>query len=136
MRVMKASCFILLAAFSLIFVSSCGDDENAAVFNVYNYPNPFTYANGTTIVLKYNGGAAAGEKLIFHLYIYDLNGFPVVAQAITMDIGTTGEITIPWNAANEKGKKLAPGLYHLKVVTVRAGDNLESLTATHTMMVQ
>jgi hypothetical protein len=136
---MKIGCLLLLFALSLVCVSSCGDDENAA-FSVYNYPNPFTYKSGTTIVLDYQGNNTGTLK--YYLYIYDLNGFPIVAQEMLTEVTGPGEIKIPWNAANERGKKLAPGIYTLKVTTVNFANPsgvitaVEAYTATHKMMVQ
>ena len=136
MRVLMVRCFVLLAALSLVCAASCGDDEDAGKLKVHNYKNPFTYEDGTTIVVEY--GAAGGETgtLEFYLYIYDMNGLPVVVQRMTRDSVTAAPFEIAWNAANERGQKLAPGVYLLKVTTVNFRGGLASYTATHKMMVQ
>jgi len=127
---------ILLAVLSLAFVSSCGDDEDAAVLSVSNYPNPCSYATGTKLVVKYDSPALVTGDLEFYIYIYDLNGFPVVVQHKTEAFTPGTPIEVPWAITNDRGNKLAPGVYLFKVVTVGVDNTLSAHSASSKIMVQ
>jgi len=85
------------------------DDDLAAapaVINpISNYPNPFS--NSTTLRLD----LAKGGEL--HLSVYDLKGRKVRELLQTRKSAGTFELT--WDATDDKGKKLASGIYFVRM---------------------
>ncbi|MDR2733307.1 MAG: T9SS type A sorting domain-containing protein [Spirochaetota bacterium] len=127
MRALRIFGFILA-----ICAASCGSEESS-VLSVYNYPNPCTPAQGTTLVLKYSVPIAGDLGL--YMYIYDLAGAPVVVRYITKTVVANG-IEIPWDVTNDRGEALAPGVYIFKVITEGVPGSLAAQNASHRLMVQ
>jgi len=126
---------VLAAALLLCAFAACSDDEASAGLSVFNYPNPCTTASGTKIVVKYT--ATVAGNLDFNIYIYDQNGDPVLVQRRTNAV-VVGANTLEhdWDLTNDKGNKLAPGVYSLKVITVGVAGSVESHKAWNRIMIK
>jgi hypothetical protein len=125
---------LLLLALCCACFTSCGSDESA-ILSVYNYPNPCTPAQGTTLALRYDS-PAAGDMGVY-IYVYDLAGAPVMIRYLTVVI-SAGDHTypIPWDVTNDRGNALAPGVYIFKATTEGLPNSIAAQSASHKLMVQ
>ncbi|MEZ5198137.1 MAG: T9SS type A sorting domain-containing protein [Bacteroidales bacterium] len=73
-----------------------------------NYPNPFS--SFTTIEFE-----VTSQKALISMYIYDSKG-NCIKQLINNSKYTSGTHQIKWNADNEYGKKVNPGIYFYKLI--------------------
>ena len=73
-----------------------------------NFPNPFS--SNTTIEFE-----VLSQHTLISLYIYDSKG-NCIRQLIKNSIYTTGTHQIQWNADNENGDKVNPGIYFYKLL--------------------
>ena len=87
------------------------DDEDAvrpeSFVLLQNYPNPFNPTTTIRYVLR--------EKSDVRLTIYDIMGKEV--RTLINGAQQAGERTVTWNATDDAGKQVAPGVYFYKLFT-------------------
>ncbi|HEY9113708.1 MAG TPA: type IX secretion system sortase PorU [Bacteroidales bacterium] len=85
--------------------------ENFVIENLVNYPNPFS--NETSFVFDHN---QAGQTMQVNIRIYSLDGKLVRNLNAQISSESYQSEPITWNATNEGGSKISPGMYMYKVV--------------------
>ncbi|MFM9943856.1 MAG: type IX secretion system sortase PorU [Bacteroidia bacterium] len=92
------------------------NNENMAIRNLLNYPNPFT--NRTSIIFDHN---KAGQELSVAINIFSISGKIVKTIYSKIPNATSHIDQIEWDGKDEYGQSLARGVYLYKV-TVKAED--------------
>jgi len=124
----------LVAVFSPLFPAS------DSITRVFNYPNPYDPDKGTTsICFFYNNQSGSAFTLTYYVCLYNLVGQRVYArsgsEALTVATGTS-TVAFSWNGRTNKGGKVPPGVYYIRVITAGGGTNGQSLSRYGKMLVK
>ncbi|MCI0708260.1 MAG: type IX secretion system sortase PorU [Ignavibacteriae bacterium] len=92
--------------------------SDAAIYNVLNFPNPFS--NTTTFTFQRN----SFEPVDVEIKIYTLAGRLI--ESITVPSVADRFVQVPWNGRDRDGNELANGVYFYKVIT-RSFDRSRSI---------
>jgi len=84
---------------------------NFVVENLINYPNPFS--GSTSFVFDHN---QAGQTLNVNIRVYSLDGKLIRNLNAQVSSESYQSEPIVWDATNEGGSKISPGMYMYKVV--------------------
>lgn len=84
---------------------------NFVIENLINYPNPFS--GNTSFVFDHN---QAGQTLNVNIRVYSLDGKIVRNLNAQVSSESYQSEPIVWDATNEGGSKISPGMYMYKVV--------------------
>lgn len=87
-------------------------NENMALGQVLNYPNPSTLGDETTFKISHN---QSGKNLSVEVEVFDTQGRSV--RLLSADFLASGNNFegISWNGTNTNGTQLSPGIYLYKV---------------------
>jgi len=131
----KIGFIFLLFFISLNLVGATAD----TITKVYNFPNPYQPSAGTdvTIRIKYTQVSSI-TSLNYYLYIYDIIGNKVLlAKRVATGLSAgSHDIDITWNGNNDKGKRVAPGIYFIKVVTEGSDGNTQVISKFGKMVIK
>ncbi len=111
-----------------------------SITKVYNYPNPYQPSSGTDVTIRfvYNRQSAI-TSVNYYLYIYDIIGNKVL---VTKRVGAVplaandNNVDITWNGNNDKGSRVAPGVYFIKVVTEGSDGNGQVISKFGKMVIK
>lgn len=108
------------------------------ITKVYNFPNPYQPSSGADVTIRfvYESAATTGN-LNYYLCIYDIIGNKVLLskKVATIALGSnTNNIT--WNGNNDKGTRVAPGVYFIKVITEGGNGNAQVVSKFGKMVIK
>jgi hypothetical protein len=90
----------------------------------YNYPNPFTKADGfTTFVLPIEEGSGPGATVKISIYDFSGRYVTTVYDGVLADYGTP----ITWAGTNDKGEEVAAGVYLANVTVSGSGKTVNNI---------
>lgn len=130
----RRSFLIALTAFAAAAPASADTLDKLIVF-----PNPV--AAGATCTVRMTYTSEAAKTLSYYLYVFDVAGSKVRIQKLTsaaaLSVGAN-TVDTTWNGANDRGQRVAPGLYFVRVVTegYTDGSSAQSLSATFKLLVK
>lgn len=107
------------------------------ITKVYNFPNPYQPSLGTDVTIRFVYNNPSGIASVnYYLYIYDIIGNKVLLTKRTATIPGDNNVDITWNGNNDKGNRVAPGIYFIKVVTEGSTGNAQVISKFGKMVIK
>ena len=99
--------FAIVGSFILLFAGNLFADINLS--GLFAYPVPFNPKKASTKLIKLDGGPTSGSYSI-KMEVFDINGDIVISRSFNGVFAN-----VQWNARNEKGTLVSPGMYIMKL---------------------